>query len=85
VIYCTTFISQDSQLTATLQNPESIVGSRVDHLFVVSAQETKWYSDLIINYHPSTKQHEIKYDEEEEHCFFDLTVDLASGDLIVKS
>ena len=39
---------------------------------------------FIISYNPNTQLHEIAYEGEEEHCFFNLQEDLARGDLIIK-
>lgn len=36
-----------------------------------------WYYDAV------SKTHELVYQGEEEHCYFDLTLDLLSGDLKV--
>ena len=31
---------------------------------------------IVISYDESARVHEIAYDGEEEHCFFDLTIDI---------
>ena len=65
---------------------ESLVGHRVLHKFEVdtcSKEKIKWFSGVIVSYNPVTSLHEIAYDEEEEHCFFNLLEDLLQGDLIV--
>ena len=45
--------------------------------------EVKWYCGTIISYDVTTKLHEIEYDGEEEHCYFDLVIELLSGDIKV--
>ena len=74
------FISENTPFGDMLQHPESIVGSRVNHLFALDGQ-TKWYSGTIVNYNTRRKTHEIAYDGEKEHCFFDLSIDIVNGDL----
>ena len=63
---------------------EALVGHTVLHKFEVDKEE-KWFSGSIISYNPTTQLHEIAYDGEEEHCFFNLQEDLARGDLIIKA
>lgn len=61
---------------------ESLVGQEVVHRFEVDGEE-KWFSGFIVSYNPRTHLHEIAYDGEEEHCFFNLLEDLSNGDLCV--
>ena len=75
------FIDENSPCSDVL--PEALVGKRISHNFEVAEDETKWYAGTIINYSASMKTHEIAYDDEEETCHFDITIDLANGDLIV--
>lgn len=63
---------------------ESLVGRRVLHRFKVGNDE-RWFSGFIVSYNTRTRLHEIAYDEEEEHCFFNLLEDLHEGDLIVQT
>ena len=63
---------------------ESLVGRRVLHRFEVESEE-RWFSGFIVSYNPATCLHEIVYDDEEEHCFFNLLEDLSNGDLIVET
>ena len=78
------FIDQNSPFSDVLHNPETLVGRRIIHKFEVDSElgETKWYSGIIVRYNASAKTHEINYDEE-EHCFFDITIDVINGDLQV--
>ena len=41
----------------------------------------KWYTGTVLEYDCHVKTHEILYDGEQDHCFFDLTMDLINGDL----
>ena len=43
----------------------------------------KWYSGTVVDYNPVSKLRTIKYDGEEDHCQFDITVDYIVGDLVV--
>ena len=70
------------------QNPtdvpdlNSIVGQRTGHKFELEeTREEHWYYGNVIGYDPLTKLHEVSYDDEEEHCYFDLTQDMISGEL----
>lgn len=74
------FITENTPCTDVLRNPESIVGSQVRHLFVLDGQR-KWYSGTVISYYASEKTHELAYDGEEDHCFFDLSIDIAISDI----
>ena len=57
---------------------ESLVGRSVLHKFEVDNEE-KWFSGFIVSFNPRTHLHEIAYDEEEEHCFFNLLEDIIKG------
>ena len=61
---------------------EALVGRTIMHKFEVDKAE-KWFSGVIVSYNPNTHLHEIAYDGEEEHCFFNLQEDLAMDDLII--
>ena len=64
-------------------NGHALVGKCISHKFEVDTAEEKWYDGIIVNYDCETKIFEIKYDEEEEHCSFDLTEDAMMGDLLI--
>ena len=63
---------------------EALVGRTIMHKFEVDKAE-KWFSGVIISYNPNTHLHEIAYDGEEQHCFFNLQEDLAMDDLIINA
>lgn len=63
---------------------DTLVGQTAMHKFEVEKEE-KWFMGFIISYNPNTHLHEIAYDGEEEHCFFNLQEDLARGDLIIQA
>ena len=77
------FITRNSPFPAVLQNPEALVGSRIKHRFETNG-EMKWYNGVVVSFNVSTKEHEVAYDEEENHCFFDLSVDIANKDLVIQ-
>lgn len=66
-------------------SPDALVGRTVLHKFQVKKDKEKWFTGFILGYNPNTHLHEVAYDGEEEHCFFNLQEDLSRGDLIVKS
>ena len=68
-----------------LHNPSLLVGSYVHHRFAVKTKEElhAWFRGYVIAYDDTSNLHEIAYDDEDEHCYFDLTQDLIMGDLII--
>ena len=64
------------------QSPYNLIGKSICHKFVIEdTQEIQWFFGEIIGYDPVTKTHEIMYEDEDDHCFFYITVDLLNGDL----
>ena len=75
-----------SKCSGYIQHPNALIGRQISHKFKIGdAGEVKWYHGTVLNFDAATGNHEIIYDGEEEHCHFDLTVDLLSGDLKVLS
>ena len=68
-----------------LHNPSLLVGSYVHHRFAVKTKEElhAWFHGYVIADDDTSNLHEIAYDDEDEHCYFDLTQDLIVGDLII--
>ena len=65
-------------------DPFSLVGKRINHKFeLADSHLEQWYSGIVVDYNPISKLHKIKYDGEEDHCQFDITVDYLLGDLVV--
>lgn len=77
------FIDKNSPFSAILRSPETLVGQKISHKFEIAEGETKWYDGIIVNYDANTKTHEIAYDYEDEPCHFDISIDVANGDLLV--
>lgn len=83
------FIDQNSSdCSGYIDDPFSMIGKKIQHRFEIdtySAGEVKiiWYHGTIIDYDATTKSYEIEYEGEEEHCYFDLTIDLLNGDIKV--
>ena len=78
------FDKNTSKSLKFIQNPGSLVGRDVSHKFKVDETgEIRWYHGTVIGYDLATKLHQIEYEDEEEHCYFDLTLDLLNGDLKV--
>lgn len=63
---------------------DSLVVKRIQHRFETDGEE-QWYSGVVVSYNAVNKLFEIAYDDEEDHCFFNLLQDLAQGDLVVHS
>ena len=80
-----TFIAKDDcPITKYIQNPTLLVESQIKHKFEIAetGKET-WFFGSVISYDSTNKLHEIKYDDEQENCYFDLTQDIIMGDLII--
>ena len=78
----------ESKCSEYIQDPYTLIGRSIRHRFETGAcdtctsqMETKWYNGTVLSYDASSKTHEIAYEGEEEHCNYDLTLDLLSGDL----
>ena len=77
------FIDSSSHSLYTI-DPLTLVGKKVNHKFELEDTHLeKWYSGTVVDYNPVSKLHTIKYDGEEDHCQFDITMDYILGDLVV--
>ena len=78
------YLHSDSEASASscTFSSDSLVGRKVLHKFEVDGEE-QWFSGVVISYNAITKLHKIAYDDEKEHCFFNLLEDISQGDLIV--
>ena len=65
-----------------IREPYNLIGRHIRHRFEIDANQTKWYNGIVLGYNTTSKTHEIKYNGE-EHCNFDLTLDLINGDFEV--
>ena len=79
------FIEQNThEFSEFLQDPTSPVGKHISHKFEVEVtREVKWYSGRVISYDPATKTHKISYEDEDEHCHFDVIIELLNKDFKV--
>ena len=79
------FIDQSSSdCSSYVEDPSSMVGKHIQHRFEIdNTSEVKWYHGTVIDYDTTTKLHEIEYEGEEEHCYFDLKIDILNGDIKV--
>lgn len=67
-----------------LPDPASLVGRRICHKFELEdTLEEQWYYGSILGYDAATKLHELIYDGEVDHCYFDIVQDLIMGELKV--
>lgn len=80
-----TFIAKDDcPITKYIQNPTLLVGSQIKHKFeIAETGKEAWFYGSVISYDTINKLHEIRYDDEQENCYFDLTQDIIMGDLII--
>ena len=60
-----------------------MIGKNINHLFKINDRETKWFTETVLGYDNTTKTHKIKYDGKDDHCQFDINIDLLSGDIKV--
>ena len=63
-------------LSPFICNPSALIGRRIKHKFIEETKEIQWYDGMVLDYDSDTKAHEVIYDGEVDHCFFDLTMDL---------
>ena len=81
----TEFIAAHSETNQTIQpeinDPVSLIGREIKHRFKLDSGKYKWFSGVIISYNVKTKAHEIAYDGEADHCYFNLAIDISDGDL----
>ena len=78
------FIDQDfSKNSEFAKDPSTLIGRHISHKFKVGESEYRWYKGTVIDYNSMTKMHHIEYEEDEEPSYFDLNIDLLSGDLEV--
>lgn len=87
ILELSNFIAKYMTPSATAGNesvvdPASLVGRRICHKFDVDGQD-EWYDGHVIGYDVITHLHEIVYDGEKEHCYFNLLEDISQGDLSI--
>lgn len=63
-----------------IEQPFSLIG-RFLHKFTLQCGGEEWFNGIVISYNTTCKTHELVYDNEEEHQFFDITEDILNGDL----
>ena len=64
-----------------ISDPISLIGREIQHRFKLPSGKYKWYNGVIISYNAKNKTHEIAYDDETDHCYFNLANDIKDGDL----
>ena len=71
-----------TEFSEFFQDPASLIGRYISHKFETEeTREVKWYHGTVVGYDMVAKTHEIIYEDEEEHCHFDLTLDMFNGDI----
>lgn len=53
----------------------------MEHKFEIDDGENKWFNGFVVGYNLETNLHEVAYEEEDEHCYFNLLEDLIVDDL----
>ena len=81
-----TFISNYDDATATVKfiqtdDPMSLVGKQVLQKFMDESDNEEWYSGYVVAYNSAKQLHEIAYENEDDHCHFNLMEDLKAVDL----
>ena len=78
---------QQNQSSAThdhmYTDPFSLVGKEINHRFMLESGEEEWFRGFVLSYNTNTKMHELIYDGETDHQHFDLSEDIANGDVMV--
>ena len=82
------FISRHDDATTTTEmiqtdDPMTLVGKKVLHKFVDESDNEEWYSGYVVAYNCAKQLHEIAYENEDDHCHFNLMEDIKAGDLKV--
>ena len=50
-----------------------MIGKNINNLFKIN---DRWFTGTVLGYDNTTKTHKIKYDGEDDHCQFDINIDL---------
>ena len=82
------YLNQNQNPTTHLviTDPSFLVGKQVSHKFITDEERKEvWYTGEVIDYDSKEKVHVIKYDGEDQLCYFDLSVDIIEGDLVILS
>ena len=75
-------IDNDPIPTVPAFNPAMLVHKEIQHRFYNrKSKRYEWYKGHILGYNAQSSKFEVKYEDEEEHCFFHLMTDYAIGDL----
>ena len=65
-----------------VKDPTSLLGRKVKQRFI-NEEGSTWYKGTVKGYSCQDKMHSIEYEGETEIYYFDLTIDLIIGDLVV--
>ena len=67
---------------ADYTGPKDLVGKDIWHRFFdCDSKDYSWFRGFVLAYDEESDKSEIAYEDEEEHCFFNLLVDYSVGDL----
>ena len=78
------YLHEQSQCDSesTSDTSDTLVGKKIFHRFETDGKE-QWYSGVVVSYNAVSKLYEVAYDNEDDHCFFNLLEDISQGDLVV--
>lgn len=62
-------------------DPASLVGKSIEQKFEVDVGEFEWFRGFVVSYDTQTNLHEVAYEDEDEHCHFNLLEDLIINNL----
>ena len=63
-----------------ISDPFSLIGKTVLHKFTLDSGEDQWFKGIVLSYDCNTKMHELIYEGETEHCYFNLRQDISDRD-----
>ncbi len=67
--------------TLPSSDPFSLVGKEINHRFILECGEEKWFRGFVLSYNANTNMHEVVYDGETDHQYFDLKEDIHNRDV----
>ena len=63
--------------------PCPLSGKKALHKFMDESDNEEWYSGYVVAYNSAKQLHEIAYENEDDHCHFNLMEDMKAGNLKV--
>ena len=80
------YLENNQNPTYLLADPSLLVGKQISHKFITEeGKKEVWYAGEVLDYNYKENVHVIQYEGEDQLQYFDLSVDLIEGDLIILS